>query len=68
MNIATFGDGSHKITLSQYSKQKPWIENSYDILNELVSSTERADSHPLQHSAMQYREALETLAAGARWT
>ena len=32
---------------------------SYDILDELVKSIERADSHPLQHSAKEYREALE---------
>ena len=32
---------------------------SYDILDELVRSTEKADSHPLQHSANEYREALE---------
>ena len=32
---------------------------SYDILDELVRSTEKADSHPLQHSAKEYREALE---------
>ena len=34
---------------------------SYDILDELVRSTEKADSHPLQHSAKEYREALEIL-------
>ena len=34
---------------------------SYDILDELVKSIERADSHPLQHSAKEYREALEVL-------
>ena len=34
---------------------------SYDILDELVRSTEKADSHPLQHSAKEYREALEVL-------
>ena len=32
---------------------------SYDILDELVKSIERVDSHPLQHSAKEYREALE---------
>ena len=32
---------------------------SYDILDELVKSIEKADSHPLQHSAKEYREALE---------
>ena len=34
---------------------------SYDILDELVRSIEKADSHPLQHSAKEYREALEVL-------
>ena len=34
---------------------------SYDILDELVRSTERVDSHPLQHSAKEYREALDVL-------
>ena len=34
---------------------------SYDILDELVKSIEKADSHPLQHSAKEYREALEVL-------
>ena len=32
---------------------------SYDILDEIVKSIEKADSHPLQHSAKEYREALE---------
>ena len=36
-------------------------ELSYDILDELVKSIERVDSHPLQHSAKEYREALEVL-------
>ena len=36
-------------------------KHSYDILDELVRSTERVDSHPLQHSAKEYREALEVL-------
>ena len=36
-------------------------KHSYDILDELVKSTERGDSHPLQHSAKEYREALEVL-------
>ena len=36
-------------------------KRSYDILDELVKSTERVDSHPLQHSAKEYREALEVL-------
>ena len=35
--------------------------HSYDILDELVRSTEIVDSHPLQHSAKEYREALEVL-------
>ena len=34
-------------------------KHSYDILDELVRSTEKVDSHPLQHSAKKYREALE---------
>ena len=34
-------------------------KRSYDILDELVRSTEKVDSHPLQHSAKEYREALE---------
>ena len=36
-------------------------KHSYDILDELVRSTERVDSHPLQHSAKEYREALEVV-------
>ena len=36
-------------------------KHSYDILDELVKSTEKVDSHPLQHSANEYREALEVL-------
>lgn len=32
---------------------------SYDILDELVKSIEKADSHPLQHSAKEYKEALD---------
>ena len=36
-------------------------KHSYDILDELVRSTEKVDSHPLQHSAKEYREALEVL-------
>lgn len=36
-------------------------KRSYDILDELVRSTEIVDSHPLQHSAKEYREALEVL-------
>ena len=34
---------------------------SYDILDELVKSIEKVDGHPLQHSAKEYREALEVL-------
>ena len=36
-------------------------KRSYDILDELVKSIEKVDSHPLQHSAKEYREALEVL-------
>ena len=39
---------------------------SYDILDELVKSIERVDSHPLQHSAKEYREALEVLGDACR--
>ena len=39
---------------------------SYDILDELVKSIEKADSHPLQHSAKEYREALEVLGDACR--
>ena len=39
---------------------------SYDILDELVKSIEKADSHPLQHSAKEYREALEVLSDACR--
>lgn len=39
---------------------------SYDILDELVKSIERVDSHPLQHSAKEYREALEILGDACR--
>ena len=39
---------------------------SYDILDELVKSIERVDSHPLQHSAKEYREALEALGDACR--
>ena len=39
---------------------------SYDILDELVKSIEKADSHPLQHSAKEYREALEALGDACR--
>ena len=44
-----------------YSEANDKYKRSYDILNELVRSTERVDSHPLQHSAKEYREALEVL-------
>ena len=39
---------------------------SYDILDELVKSIEKVDSHPLQHSAKEYREALEVLGDACR--
>ena len=44
-----------------YSESNDKYKRSYDILDELVRSTERVDSHPLQHSAKEYREALEVL-------
>ena len=44
-----------------YSEANDEYKRSYDILDELVKSTERVDSHPLQHSAKEYREALEVL-------
>ena len=44
-----------------YSESNDKYKRSYDILDELVKSTERVDSHPLQHSAKEYREALEVL-------
>ena len=44
-----------------YSEANDKYKRSYDILDELVRSTERVDSHPLQHSPMEYREALEVL-------
>ena len=44
-----------------YSEDNNKYKHSYDILDELVKSTERVDSHPLQHSAKEYREALEVL-------
>ena len=44
-----------------YSEANDNYKRSYDILDELVRSTERVDSHPLQHSPKEYREALETL-------
>ena len=42
-----------------YSEDNDKYKRSYDILDELVRSTEKVDSHPLQHSAKEYREALE---------
>lgn len=44
-----------------YSEANDKYKRSYDILDELVRSTERVDSHPLQHSPKEYREALEVL-------
>ena len=44
-----------------YSEANDKYKRSYDILDELVRSTEIVDSHPLQHSAKEYREALEVL-------
>ena len=44
-----------------YSEDNNKYKHSYDILDELVRSTEKVDSHPLQHSAKEYREALEVL-------
>lgn len=44
-----------------YSEANDKYKRSYDILDELVRSIERVDSHPLQHSAKEYREALEVL-------
>ena len=44
-----------------YSEDNDKYKRSYDILDELVRSTERVDSHPLQHSAKEYREALDVL-------
>ena len=44
-----------------YSEANDKYKHSYDILDELVRSTERVDSRPLQHSAKEYREALEVL-------
>lgn len=45
-----------------YSEANDKYKRSYDILDELVRSTERVDSHQLQHSVKDYREALEVLA------
>ena len=44
-----------------YSEDNDKYKRSYDILDELIKSIEKADSHPLQHSAKEYREALEVL-------
>ena len=44
-----------------YSEANDKYKRSYDILDELVQSTEKVDSHPLQHSVKEYREALEVL-------
>ena len=44
-----------------YSEADDKYKRSYDILDELVRSTEKVDSHPLQHSPKEYREALEVL-------
>ena len=44
-----------------YSESNDKYKHSYDILDELVKSIEKADSHPLQHSAKAYRAALEVL-------
>ena len=49
-----------------YSEDNDKYKSSYDILDELVKSIERADSHPLQHSAKEYREALEVLGDACR--
>lgn len=44
-----------------YSEANNKYKHSYDILDELVKSTEKVDSHPLQHSPKEYREALNVL-------
>ena len=44
-----------------YSEDNDKYKRSYDILDELIKSIEKVDSHPLQHSAKEYREALEVL-------
>ena len=49
-----------------YSEDNDKYKSSYDILDELVKSTERVDSHPLQHSAKEYRESLEVLGGAYR--
>lgn len=49
-----------------YSEDNDKYKSSYDILDELVKSIEKADSHPLQHSVKEYREALEVLGDACR--
>ena len=49
-----------------YSEANDKYKRSYDILDELVRSIEKVDSHPLQHSAKEYREALEVLGDACR--
>ena len=49
-----------------YSEDNDKYKSSYDILDELVKSIEKVDSHPLQHSAKEYREALEVLGGACR--
>ena len=49
-----------------YSEDNDKYKRSYDILDELVKSIEKVDSHPLQHSAKEYREALEVLGGACR--
>ena len=49
-----------------YSEDNDKYKSSYDILDELVKSIEKADGHPLQHSAKEYREALEVLGDACR--
>lgn len=49
-----------------YSEANDKYKRSYDILDELVKSIEKVDSHPLQHSAKEYREALEVLGDACR--
>ena len=48
------------------SEDNDKYKSSYDILDELVKSIEKVDSHPLQHSAKEYREALEVLGDACR--
>ena len=49
-----------------YSEANDKYKHSYDILDELVKSIEKVDSHPLQHSSKEYREALEVLGGAYR--